>query len=182
MPLNRSLPLVTVALLAGGLLGCSSSAQVAATFDATVDFSNYHTFAFHPDYKLDDPFRQRMAEKLIADDLTQKGFRRDDAAPDMHIGLINDISMDIDRTTAPSGSVVWTTWGPYDGLNLAAGGRELREGGFIIGIRDARDKRLLWRGIAQDRVVVGNPAENEKRGRVLLEQLLAGFPPKKASK
>lgn len=181
MSLNRSLPIISIALLAGCLLGCSS-AQVAATYDKSVDFSKYSTFAFHPDFKLDDPFRQRMAEKLIADDLTRKGFRRDDAAPDMHVGLINDVSVDIDRNTIPSGSLVWTTWGPYDGLNLAAGGRELREGGFIIGIRDARDKRLLWRGIAQDRVVVGNPAENEKRGRVLLEQLLAGFPPKKASK
>ena len=178
MSVNRSLALVPAALLGTGLLACSSM-KAAATYDPSVDFSTYRAFAFRTDRQLDDRFRQKMAERLITDELTGKGFRRDDAAPDMLIGLVTDIGKDIDKGSIPSGAVVWTTWGPYDGLSIAAGGRNLREGGFIIGIRDARDHRLLWRGIAEGRVVVGEPAANEKRGRAALERLLAGFPPKK---
>ncbi|MCU0291539.1 MAG: DUF4136 domain-containing protein [Thermoanaerobaculaceae bacterium] len=176
MPVNRSLALVSVALLSAGLLACST-AKVAATYDPSVDFSQYRTFGYRTDRKLDDPYRQAAANKIITECLTRKGFRLDAASPDVLIGLYPDITQDIEKGYVPAGTVVWTTWGPYDGLNLAAAGRDLREAGFAITMRDARDNRLLWRGIAHGTAVVGDKATNLKRGRAAIEELLRGFPP-----
>lgn len=176
MPVNRSLALVSVTLLSAGLLACSTG-KVAATYDPTVDFSQYHTFGYRTDRKLADPYKQAAAARIITECLTRKGLRLDTAAPDVLIGLYPDITQDIEKENAPAGSVVWTTWGPYDGLNLAAAGRDLREAGFTITIRDARDNRLLWRGIAQGTAVVGDKAANLKRGRAAIQELFRAFPP-----
>jgi hypothetical protein len=152
---------------------------VANTYDPTVDFSQYRTFAFRTDRRLDDPFRQKLAEGLITEDFTRKGLRRDNTAPDMLVGLTVDEGMELAAGTVSAGSVVWTTWGPYDGLTLSAGDRDVMEAGFVVTLRDARDRRLLWRGIAQGSAVLGEPKTNEKRGRKALDRLLASFPPKK---
>jgi hypothetical protein len=179
MPVNRSLALVSVALLSAGLLACSTT-KVAATFDPSVDFSQYRTFGYRADRQFDDdPYKQGAAAKIITDCLTRKGFRLDAAAPDMLIGLYRDISVEIEKGSVAAGTVVWTTWGPYDGLNLAAGSRDIREAGFSITIRDARDMRLLWRGIGSGTAVVGDKATNLKRARAAIEELFASFPPKK---
>lgn len=178
MSVNRSLTFFAVVLLGQGLFACSTL-TVANTYDPTVEFSQYHTFAFRTDRQLDDPFRQKMAERLITQDFTQKGFSRNDTAPDILVGLVADVGLELAEGTIPAGAVVWSTWGPYDGLSLAVGDRDIMEAGFVVTLRDARDRRLLWRGIAQGTAVIGEPEVNEKRGRAALEKLLATFPPKR---
>jgi hypothetical protein len=178
MTVPRSLALVFVLLLGVCLLGCSS-AQVASTYDSSVDFSKYHSFAFRADRKLDMPNRQLMAEQVITADLTKKGFHRDDTAPDMLIGLTPEMGVTEDTGYVPSGMIMWNTAGPYDGLSLSVGSADVKDAGFVVSFRDASNKRLLWRGIARDQVVIGDPKKLEKKGRSLLGALLDQFPPKK---
>lgn len=176
MSLDRSLALILAVLLTSGLLACSS-VKAAATYDPTVDFSRARTFAFRADRRLPDPNTQALVERHITADLTGKGFRRDDTAAELLIGLAPDVGGDVDRNTLPSGTVTWATMGPYDGVSVSAGGRDLRETGLVMTVRDARDHRLVWIGIAHGRAVIGEPKTNLKRARQALEKLLESFPP-----
>jgi hypothetical protein len=167
--------------LAALLAGCATSTkmQIGSSWDKSVDFSAYKTFAFREDRQLDDFFRQRLAEKFITEDLAKKGMTLDKASPSLLIGLSPEVGLTVDRDVVPVGAVVWTTWGAYDGLMLSAGRSDLKEAGVVIGMRDAKTRALLWRASAYGMVPVGEPDKLQKKLFKALAEMLSTFPPKK---
>lgn len=171
--------LVTVLALVPCLLALAcASVQVGVTYDTTVDFSKYRTFAFRADRTLDDEFRQRLAERVITRQLTAKGLRLDREAPDLLIGMTPDFDNASGPNTVAAGTVVWRTWGPYDGIALSTGSADLRDATMVLNISEAGGKPV-WRGAAQARIQAGNPAQTEKKLENALDMLLSRFPPAK---
>jgi hypothetical protein len=166
--------------LAALLAGCATSTKtrIGSSWDTSVDFSSYKTFAFREDRQLDDFFRQRLAEKFIAEDLAKKGMTLDKENPSLLIGLSPEAGPTVDRDVVPVGAVVWTTWGAYDGLMLSAGRSDFKEAGVVIGMRDAKTKALLWRASAYGMVPVGEPDKLQKKLFNALAEMLSTFPPK----
>jgi len=170
--------LVVVALAALGS-GCATSMKVGASWDNQVDFGAYKTFAFREDRQLDDFFRQRLAEKYIAEQLAKKGITLDKANPSMLIGLSPEVGLTVDYDVVPVGAVVWTTWGAYDGLMLSSGRSDVKEAGLVLGFRDAKTRQLLYRASAYGMVPVGDPAKLQDQIFDVLQRMLAKYPPKK---
>jgi hypothetical protein len=178
--LERILTALLVAALGVGLTGCatSTSTKIGASWDHTVDFTAYRTFAFREDRQLDDFFRQRLAENYITENLAKKGMTLDKANPSLLIGMSPEVGLTVDRDVVPMGAVVWTTWGAYDGLMLSAGRSDFKEAGLVLGFRDAKTMALLYRASAYGMVPVGEPDKLQKKLFDALQQMLSGFPPK----
>jgi hypothetical protein len=175
--MERAKRLATAVALAPCLLASAcASVQVGVTYDTTVDFSKYRTFAFRADRTLDDEFRQRLAERVITRHLTAKGLRLNPEAPDLLIGMRPDFDNASGPHAAAAGRVVWRTWGPYDGLALSTGSAEFRDATLALNISESGG-RPVWRGAAQARIEAGNPAQTEAKLEEALDRLLSRFPP-----
>jgi hypothetical protein len=181
--LNRARALIVLLVVALAALGSgcatSTSTKIGASWDHSVDFTAYQTFAFRQDRQLDDFFRQRLAEKYITGDLARKGMTLDKVNPSMLIGLSPEVGLTVDRDVVPVGAVVWTTWGAYDGLMLSAGRSDFKEAGVVLGFRDAKTMELLYRASAYGMVPVGEPDKLQKKLFDALERMLYKFPPKR---
>ena len=179
---SRAVTAVLVVALAALGSGCATSMKVGASWDDTVDFTAYRTFAFREDRQLEDFFRQRLAENYITERLAKKGMTLDKANPSLLIGLSPEVGLTVDYDVVPVGAVVWTTWGPYDGLMLSSGRSDVKEAGLVLGFRDAKTRQLLWRSSAYGMVPVGDPAKLQDQLFDVLQQMLATYPPKPKSK
>jgi hypothetical protein len=155
-----------------------ASVKVGATYDRTVDFSKFTTFAFRADRQIDDPVRQRQAEAIITETLAAKGLRLDAEKPDLLIGLSPFGEAESTGGYLPTGSVVWSTWGTEDVYRISIAGQESKAVEVGMSVRDAVTKRKVWDGVARGRLVYGDPEGNNKKFIAGLRKLLAGFPPK----
>jgi hypothetical protein len=161
------------------VVACASSLSVGATYDSGADFSTYQTFAFSTDLQLDDTYRQKLAERTIADILSPKGFRYDPANPDLLIGLSPFAFPEIKGDNVPAGTVAWGSWGTVVGADISTGGSSSVAAEVTLTFQDARTKHLLWRGTAEGRADLGNPQKTSDRVVRALKLMLAGFPPEK---
>lgn len=159
-------------------LACSSGVEIGGTYDKSADFSRYHTFGFRTDRQLGEEYRQRQAERTIADVLSSKGFTYDAAEPDLLVGLtpFADPTMSADK--APAGMLAWDPWGAVVGASISTGGNVSVEAELTITFQDAQSRNIVWRGMAKGRVQVDNPKETSERVMRAIKVLLEGFPPK----
>ena len=176
MAKQRVLVVAAVAMACSVLVGCSST-KVGISWDNTVDFSRYTTFAFRADRKLDSSYRQVRAEDVITADLEAKGFRPDATDPDLLVGLSPEVGPDVEGVPVDSGQLQWATWGPTDSLTISAGRGEPRVAGLVMSFRDGRSDRLIWRGAVEGLISVGEPKDIERKLVRALKGLLVKFPP-----
>jgi hypothetical protein len=170
--------MAVIAALSSVTLACSSGVEIGGTYDKTADFSRYHTYGFRPDRQLGEEYRQRQAERTIADVLGSKGFKYEAAKPDLLIGLtpFADPTMSADK--APAGTLAWDAWGAVVGAQISTGGNVSVEAELTITFQDAQSRNIVWRGMAKGRVQVDNPKETSERVMRAIKVLLEGFPPK----
>ena len=178
MPIRPRFAVALVALACAALTGCSSL-KVNATWDSTVDFSKYHTFAFRADRQLDDPSNEANAERTIAAALTAKGFRLDPQNPDFLIGLYPFLSADIKGDTAPAGTIQWDAWGPPIGADISTGGHDTTPGSVTMTFRDTRTGQPIWRGMGTGNANLDDRKRTTQKVMDALRSMLEKFPPKK---
>ena len=167
-----------IAALSLVTLACSSSVEIGGTYDKSADFSRYHTFGFREDRQLGEEYRQRQAERTIADVLSSKGFRYDPAKPDLLIGLTPFVDPEMSADKAPAGTLAWDPWGAVVGASISTGGNVSVVAELTLTFQDAQSRNIVWRGMAKGRVQVDNPKETSERVIRAIKVLLEGFPPK----
>ncbi len=182
--------LVKIAIIGIAILfivGCSSM-SVVSDWDHATDFSKFKTFRFYDgdpmpgDELAKHPLIQKRVQETVARILENKGFQKTDSDnPDMlvvvHAGIKERMSV------TNWGGYGWYDpwWGPVGYRNVDV--YQYEEGTLIIDIVDVQRKQLVWRGMATD-VIKGykDPQKIQANLDYIVEQILAKFPPKTASK
>lgn len=179
----RALPFILLAALA------CSTLSVSVDYDPDQNFSGYHTYAWLPDTpeatghpRLDSPMVQERVRKGIDRALAAKGFTLTAEKPDFYVTYQLAVDRKLDVRTIDQGfygrygyrvSMPETTVSQYD------------EGSLIIDVADARAKKVVWRGVGSKRLRstsgTQDPAELQQRVFQVVDEVLAGFPPKKKS-
>jgi hypothetical protein len=171
-----------LALAAGLLLAGPASAQdVTIDFDPAVDFANYKTFAL----KLGTAWGNPLGEKRVVDEITaglvEKGWK---AAPeetaDTVVVLHGATSTKKSLNTFYSGGYGGYYWGGMGGTSTTSV-NEYTVGTLVTDIFDARSKKLIWRGTAQDELSE-KPEKNKKKLAKASDKLFKNFPPGSADK
>lgn len=174
---------VATALCAG--LACSTL-KVSDDYDPAVDFAKYRSYAWLPDQpgptgrpRLDSPLVQERIRKAIDAALAGKGYSESAQSPDFLVryDLTAERRVDVSSYDTP----YYTRYG-YRMVLPETVVREYDVGSLIVDVADAREKKVVWRGIAEARLrgesAPTDPAQVQERVTEVVNAVLEKFPPK----
>lgn len=167
---------LTVALLAGALVGCSS-VQVSHDYDTNRDFSKLKTYAWVPRPAARDPetLDEQRIHTAVDAALQAKGYVLTESTPDFRTAFHVATKQKIDVKDWGYGG------GPYDRRwgrsNVEV--TEYEEGTLVIDVVDPKTNNMMWRGTARARLnrKPPPPAERARRIAAAVDKILATFPP-----
>lgn len=159
------------------LYGCSTL-KTSSDWDPGRDFSKYRTFAFkkvrpEPNEIVDARIRRAIEAALVA-----KGFRRDDANPDLRVVTHYRLGHEKELVSYSSGWGYGWHWRGGGGMSTTTV-RKIPVGTLVVDLVDAREKELAWRGTASDQVKNDTPQEKEQALQEAMTKMFETFPPKK---
>ena len=184
MKLFRSFVLIGLIALAAGC----TTIKVASDFDPQANFSALHTYQFHL-APADDPADPRVQNSLLDEriraavdtELSTKGFQKlRSGSPDFlvsfHVGVESKLDVTTLNRSYPYYGGYYGAWGGYSETMV----REYEQGTLMIDVIDPASGSLIWRGSAQSEVKdLKTPEARTKRINVVVERVLAKFPPQK---
>jgi hypothetical protein len=187
---SRLAILIAVALTAAGC----STLKTSYDADPEFDFSTLETYAWKPDPppKTGDPrvdrdelLFQRIA-RAVDRNLDAKGYKETaiDKA-DFLIGYYITLEKKVAARTINDYYGWAPAWGyfygayPYGPLGMSETYvYQYDEGTLVLDIADARESRLIWRGLAIDEVTFSrSPEKKEQAVNDAIDKMLANFPP-----
>lgn len=155
------------------LAGCSTL-TVGADYDPKADFSAYKTWKFTGgtmnDERVSKELLEDRLEKALPPAFAARGLTAAEPA-DLQVSYFAAVKEKIDIASYPS------TYRHWQGETYVT---KYDEGTLILDLVDARDQRLVWRGIARDEVnLLAAPEEREAQLREAVTKLLEQYPPTK---
>ncbi len=183
--MKPTLLLVPLMLLTSGL----GLAQVTFDYDESAPFSGYKTYSWtsegvailpvDPEQPLVDlEALDKRIRALVEEELTKKGYRKvSEAEPDFRINYLGVGRLKLDVSTwdtGTSGTAPYGHWRPF--ANPYNDSRVRREGTLTLDVVDAKNGKLVWRGISKN--TYKGPKDVKKVDKAL-KKLLKKFPPKK---
>jgi hypothetical protein len=163
---TKQLPILLLFFLALPALG----QKVYVDYDGATAFSQYRTFQFYEtredlrDYSLSS---HKKVVQQLRDYAEEGGLREVDTDPDVYIayytadrGDLRLVLSDLEYSYGSDFSL-GSYWEGGVG-NRTSSSFTFREGTLIIDVWDAREKRLVWRGMATA-AVSKNPDKNDKK-------------------
>ena len=177
-----------VAIMLLSLLTGCSSLQVSSDYDPEYDFSHIRKIAILYPESGDHvvTLAQQRFARAIGETLARKGYTvvRDRQKADLlmlfHLNVTERRQLVTDyEMVGLYPYAYYPYW--YGGYGMVPVTREYTytEGKFIIDAVDPRGNRIVWRGVATDRLKeLKTPEEREAYIRKVVADVLANFPPK----
>jgi hypothetical protein len=181
--LPRFLALASLFLL---LAGCATGPRISTDSDPAADFSRYRTFAFHAPLAIERDGYSTPASSVMKEaarrEMEARGYIYDADAPDLLVNINAYLNQRSDVVTMPEVrynyyysyrnnayvAVPYTT----DRTNVY----NYTEGTLNIDLVDARERRLVWEGIAVGRMARLKPAERNARIQQTIAEIFAEYP------
>jgi len=165
------------------LAAACASVQVHVDFDPSADFSSLRTFAWFPrtreptgDFRVDSPLLDSRIRNAVERELAAKGFEKVvDRDPDFFVFYHFSVEDRIDVHTVNRTYV--DRWGYVVSLPETRV-RQYQQGTLMIDVADAREKRLVWRGVGTGRLRSSpKPDETTRAVNSAVAEILGRFPP-----
>ena len=194
--IQQSLVSATFIFFALLLAGCATKGTYEVDYDEYRDFSSYKSFRWyddvHPskeaDYRQYNSSDRRVRDHVDTYLLTKRFKLLDSGASDFWVNyhISKQSHMKIDSFSGyPSagahGAVAAGTYGSAVSVGYSSGPsvREYKEGTVVIDIIDAQSSKIVWRGIAEERLPKDmDRATRDKMAAVITRELLEDFPPR----
>ncbi len=152
-----------ILLVLVGVLLFSSCSSTKITYDKSIDFNRYHTFAFFKkglDHLNLPASKKRWVVKSVSEVLENKGFEKS-THPEFIVNIFTDLYKRID---------VYPGYYPYHRRVYKS-----VEGKLYIDIVDVKTKKVIWEG----ETYLNLQGNDYKKIRKAIEKLLSKFPPQK---
>lgn len=149
--------------------GAGAHAQkIQVEYDKSLDFSRFRTYAIDPVDNAPRPMLRLAIQAAVQDDLTKRGLTKVDSDPDLYVQMYGAIDTDFTTTYfdpiygsgIPPSNYRYEAWYTMPGTVTSV---LIPKGQLMIDLIDANKKRLVWRGIAKQKL-------SDKRDK-LLEQV-----------
>jgi uncharacterized protein DUF4136 len=156
------------------LSGSAFAQKLNIDFDEQVDFSQFKTFTIRqgtmasPRPALSDELTQKHLERALERELTARGLKKADGAPDLNVFYILGSRGVVEQEVFPAGR---------RGLGTRVVRVPATEGSLLISLRDPKTRSLVWRGIAWDEKA--NPTDIAKKLDDWVRKVIEKYPPKK---
>jgi len=146
-----------LALVLCGMVVLAAVAQaqkIKVEYDKSVDFSKFKTYAIDPVDNAAKPMLRLAIQAAVQDDLTKRGLTKVDANPDLYVQMYGAVDSDaianyhdpIYGSGIPPLNYGITLWHNIPGTVTTV---VVHKGELVVDLIDARQKQLIWRGIAK---------------------------------
>ncbi|HET6266852.1 MAG TPA: DUF4136 domain-containing protein [Acidobacteriota bacterium] len=161
-------------------MGSAVLAQdVNVDYDKAFDFKTLKTFSSKIGTSWGNPITEQRVQDSIDGALTAKGWTKaaDEASADAIVMIHGATQQKKDLNTFYSGFGGYGYYGWGGGMTSAhTTVNEYRVGTLVTDIFDAKSKKLVFRGIAQDELS-DKPEKNDKKIKKATEKMFKKFPP-----
>jgi hypothetical protein len=170
-------------VVAASLIGATAFGQdVKVDYDKSTDFSHLKTFTVKIGTSWNNPFGEERFVKEFEEALTAKGWKKVEADPDALVVLhgATDVKKSLNTFYSDMGGYGgygWRGWGGGMGMGTATTTEsEYTVGTLVADIFDAKTKKLVFRGTAQDEIS-DKPEKNVKKMEKTTKKMFKNFPP-----
>lgn len=153
--MSSSLRRVSLALIVTLALASAAHAQkIKVEYDKSIDFSKFKTYAIDPAENAARPMLRLAIQAAVQDDLGKRGLTKVDSNPDLYVQMYGatDSDMSVNYMDPIYGSGIpplnygITMWHSIPGSVTTV---VVHKGELVLDVIDARQKKLIWRGIAK---------------------------------
>jgi hypothetical protein len=150
--------------------------EVRKDFDKQFDFSQIRTFSVEIGTSWGNPLSENRVKEVVTDALTKKGWTAaDKSTADAQVVIHGATGTKKSLNTFYSGGYAGYGWGGFGGTTTTTV-NEYRVGTLVVDIFSAKDKRLVFRGAAEDEIS-DKPEKNTKKVEKAMDKMLKDFPP-----
>jgi hypothetical protein len=182
--LHRVVPWLAIFALAAG---CASGPEIRINSAPDADLSAYSTFGFPEQTGTDrggySTFVTDYFKAAVRDEMEQRGYRYVDENPDL---LVNFFANARERTQVRSRPTMSMGYGYY-GYRYGLYGAwpmyaqdvdtvTYKVGTANVDVVDAREKQLIWEGVAEGRIKQSDMEQPKEAIRSVVSQLFTRFP------
>jgi hypothetical protein len=156
--------------------------DVSTDYDKAYDFKTLKTFAAKIGTSWGNQLSEDRVIAAVESELTKKGWQKTDAdSADAIVMVHGSTEQKHDINTFYTGYSGWGYggWYGYGGGGMGSTHTTVTEykvGTLVTDIFDAKSKKLVFRGVAQDEIS-SKPEKNEKKITKATEKLFKNFPP-----
>lgn len=180
--------LVKVMVFAGAalaLVGGAWAQDVKVDYDKEANFGTIKTFSLKLGTSWGNPIGEKRVTDEITQALTEKGWMlATEGAADAQVVVhgAGETKRTLNTFYSGMGGYRYRGWGGMGGMGTATTTEsEYTVGTLVVDIFGAKEKNLLWRGIAQDELS-DKPEKNIKKLGKASDKLFKNFPPGSDSK
>lgn len=161
------------------LVVLAAAQDVKTDFDDNYNFSQLHSFAVKIGTSWGNQLSEQRVKDAVTKVLTERGWRTADESSADALVVIHGAS----QTKQSLNTFYSGGWGGYGwgGVGATPGTatttvNEYKVGTLVVDIFDAKDKKLVFRGVGQDEIS-GKPEKNEKKIEKATAKMFKNFPP-----
>ena len=178
---RRTILASTLLLLSGALAGCAAGPELRVSADPRADFSAIRTFGFMPTLGTDGSAgRSMLSVRLSAAttrELKARGLQFVSNNPDVLVNFFANIQSGMGASNMPVFVMQVQNYAAWTGYRATfSPGERISEGTLVVHVVDRRSNRLLWEGVAQDRVTSAMTDNPDETINNLVALLFAEFP------
>jgi hypothetical protein len=177
---------VVVAFATLLLAACATGPRITTDADPQAEFSRYRSFAFFEPLALESRGYTTLLSARLKDEVRRqmeaRGYVYDAASPDLRVNLNAFVEEKTDVVSVPDVDYGWyysyrarayvgvPIW--YDRAQVV----RYAEGTVNVDLVDAREKRLVWEGVAVGSAAGRTPAERRERAGASVAKIFEAFP------
>lgn len=184
--LTRLSRLGLLLLLVALAAGCATGPRISTDSDPSADFARYRTFAFYSPLAVETegystPSSSRM-KAAVRRELESRGYVYDEASPDLQVNINAYVDERTDVYSTPQ--METALYYSYRARSYVAvpywtnrtDVYRYAEGTLNVDLVDAREKALVWEGVAVGRMSRLKPAERAARIDSTIADIFAEYP------
>jgi hypothetical protein len=171
----------TTFLALAASLGCTAGPELRVNADPAADFSGYRTFGFVRPLGTDNARGPTMMSARLSAattrELEARGLRFVSNNPDLLVNFFTGFQSGIQMTNMPIFVMPVPNYGAWTGYRATfQPGERITEGTLGVHLVDRRSNRLVWEGIANERVTEAMGDNPDETINTLIEAIFAEFP------
>lgn len=165
---------------------CATGPRISSDSDPGADFSRYQSFAFYSPLAMEKrgyaTFGSERLKAAVRREMESRGYVYDEASPDLWVNINAYLSERSDVVSTPDVRFAYYynyRAGAYFAAPFWSDRTDVvhyTEGTLNIDVVDAREKRLVWEGIAVGRMARLRPDERAARADQTVAEIFAQYP------
>ncbi len=155
--------------------------KIKVEYDRSIDFTKFKTYAIDPKENAPRPMLRLAIQAAVQDDLEKRGLTKVASDPDLYVQMYGAIDSDaaFNYTDPIYGSGIpplnygITMWYAIPGTVTTV---VVHKGELVVDVIDAARKKLIWRGIAQQKLADDNRQKLLDQVNTAVEKLFKQYP------